>query len=43
VLTMMGEALHDAVQAPDVAGDFECLPEQLLERVKRLDANGRKS
>ena len=36
VLAMMGEALHDTVKAPDVAKDFDCLPEQLLERVRRL-------
>lgn len=36
VLAMMGEALHDTVQAPDVAKNFGCLPEQLLERVRRL-------
>jgi hypothetical protein len=33
---MMGEALHDTVKYPDVAWNFGCLPEQLLERVKRL-------
>jgi hypothetical protein len=41
LLAMMGEALHDTVRAPDVAGNFDCLPEQLLERVKRLGINGR--
>ena len=35
-LAMMGEALHDTVQNPDIAGNFDCLPEQLLERVRRL-------
>lgn len=30
VLAMMGEALHDTVQAPDVARNFGCLPEQLF-------------
>jgi hypothetical protein len=37
VLSMMGEALHDTVTSPDVASNFGCLPEQLLERAKRLE------
>ena len=37
VMAMMGEALHDTVTSPAVAENFGCLPEQLLERVKRLD------
>jgi hypothetical protein len=36
VLALMGEALHDAVQAPTIAENAGCLPEQLLERVRRL-------
>ncbi|MFZ0633965.1 MAG: hypothetical protein WA755_01460 [Candidatus Acidiferrales bacterium] len=36
VLAMMGEALHDTVAAPDIAENFGCLPEQLLERVRHL-------
>jgi hypothetical protein len=36
VLAMMGEALHDTVKHPEVARDFGCLPEQLLERVRHL-------
>jgi len=36
VLAMMGEALHDTVKHPDIAENFVCLPEQLLERVRRL-------
>jgi len=36
VLAMMGEALHDTVKDPDIAKNFGCLPEQLLERVKSL-------
>jgi hypothetical protein len=36
VLAMMGEALHDTVQAPEIAENFGCLPEQLLERVRHL-------
>ena len=35
VLGMMGKALHDTVQAPEIAGNFGCLPEQLLERVSQ--------
>jgi len=36
VLAMMGEALHDTVRAPEIARNFDCLPEQLLDRVRRL-------
>jgi hypothetical protein len=36
VLAMMGEALHDTVHAPEIAKNFGCLPEQLLERVRQL-------
>ncbi len=36
VLSMMGEALHDTVKAPAIAENFDCLPEQLLQRVRRL-------
>jgi hypothetical protein len=36
VLAMMGEALHDTVQAPEIAKNFGCLPEQLLERVREI-------
>jgi hypothetical protein len=36
VLAMMSEALHDTVQAPEIAQNFGCLPEQLLERVRSL-------
>jgi hypothetical protein len=36
VLALMGEALHDTVQTPKIAENFDCLPEQLLERVRRL-------
>jgi len=31
VLSLIGDALHDTVQAPDVAENFGCLPEQLLD------------
>ena len=43
VLAMMGEALHDTVTSPDIAGNFDCLPEQLLERAKRLEVPERSS
>jgi hypothetical protein len=36
VLAKMGEALHDTVQCPAVAKNFDCLPEQLLEEVRNL-------
>jgi hypothetical protein len=36
VLALMGEALHDTVKSPEIASNFDCLPEQLLERVRRL-------
>ena len=36
VLSLMGEALHDTVQSPNIASNFDCLPEQLLERVRKL-------
>jgi hypothetical protein len=36
VLAMMGEALHDTVRNPDVAQNFGCLPEQLLERLNGM-------
>jgi len=36
VLARMGEALHDTVTSPDIAGNFGCLPEQLLECAERL-------
>jgi len=38
VLSLMGQALHDTVKAPQIADNFDCLPEQLLERVRRLNA-----
>lgn len=36
VLAMMGQALHDTVTSPDIADNFDSLPEQLLERAMRL-------
>ena len=36
ILDDMSGTLHDTVYAPDIARTFEALPEQLLERVRRL-------
>ena len=36
VLALMGEALHDTVGSPEIASNFDCLPEQLLDRVRSL-------
>ena len=36
VLSFMGQALHDTVSTPNIAENFDCLPEQLLDRVRRL-------
>jgi hypothetical protein len=36
VLALMGQALHDTIKNPDIAENFDCLPEQLLERVRNL-------
>jgi hypothetical protein len=36
VLALMGQALHDTARSPKIARNFDCLPEQLLERVKKL-------
>jgi hypothetical protein len=33
----MSGTLHDAIYAPDIARTFESLPEQLLERVRRIE------
>ena len=33
----MSGTLHDAIYAPDIARTFEALPEQLLERVRRIE------
>ena len=35
----MGGTLHDAIYAPDIARTFEATPEQLLERVRRLNSS----
>jgi hypothetical protein len=43
VLARMGEALHDTVRAKHIAENFGCLPEQLLDRVSRIDTDGPRS
>ena len=37
VLDDLGGALHDTVFAPHIASHFHSLPEQLLERVRKID------
>jgi len=39
VLSLMGQALHDSVRSPNIADNFDCLPEQLLERARRLNTS----
>ena len=39
VLSLMGQALHDTVRTTKIAENFDCLPEQLLERIRRLRAS----
>ncbi|HEV8660440.1 MAG TPA: hypothetical protein VGS96_17685 [Thermoanaerobaculia bacterium] len=36
VLDDLGGALHDTVHAPHIASNFESLPEQLLQRVRKI-------
>jgi len=36
VFALMGQALHDTVSSPDIAWNFDCLPEQLLERLNKV-------
>ena len=36
VLGLIGDTLHDTVKAPQIAANFGCLPEQLLERVRKI-------
>lgn len=36
VLSLLGQALHDTVRTPKIAENFDCLPEQLLARVRQL-------
>jgi len=37
ILGDLGGALHDSVRHPDIARNFESLPEQILSRVRRLE------
>jgi hypothetical protein len=37
ILFDIGGTLHDAIQCPDIAANFESLPEQLLDRVRKLN------
>jgi hypothetical protein len=39
VLSLIGQALHDTVKTPKIPENFDCLPEQLLARVRRLNAS----
>jgi len=39
IISDMGGALHDTVDATDIAMEFESTPEQLLQRIKRLQCN----
>jgi hypothetical protein len=41
VFSLMGQALHDTVRTPNIAENFDCLPEQLLDRVRRLHVSAR--
>ena len=36
VLDDMGGTLHETIYAPQIAGNFQSLPEQLLERVRAI-------
>jgi hypothetical protein len=36
ILGDMGAALHDTVEAPEIARNFESTPEQLLERIQAI-------
>lgn len=36
VLSIAGDALHDTVAAPEVAQNFGCTPEQLLDQLQRV-------
>ncbi|MHB0998654.1 MAG: hypothetical protein ACYC27_05355 [Armatimonadota bacterium] len=39
VIEDIGMGLHDAIDCPDIAANFESLPEQLLERAENLIAS----
>ena len=36
LLAGIGGALHDTIYAPDIAENFGCLPEQLLEKTRKM-------
>ena len=36
ILQDMGSQLHDTMEHPDIATNYECTPEQLLERIHSL-------
>lgn len=36
VLSLIGQALHDAVRSPQIVSNFDCLPEQILSRVRHV-------
>jgi hypothetical protein len=33
----MGETLHDTIKNPEIARQYDCLPEQLLELARKLN------
>ena len=37
ILFDMGGTLHDAIKSPTIAENFQSLPEQVLERIKKLN------
>lgn len=37
ILEDIGMSLHDSVSSPGIAKNFESMPQQLLERIKRLE------
>ena len=37
ILGDMGSALHDTVQTPEMAENFDCTPEQLLTRLHAFE------
>ncbi len=36
ILSCMGSALHDTFRNPEFAREYDCLPEQLLDRVRQI-------
>jgi hypothetical protein len=37
IFVRMGDSLHDTIKNPEIARQYDCLPEQLLERAGKLD------